>query len=261
MPMFNKVIYLLALTIYTALTGILLAYFEANVLFVVACLTLLPTLVFWFQEKLHSQLLPLLLALTLILTTVVEIFAYINGLWYEISPFNIRVFGLFPLEAYIAGFAHILYFIVMYEYFFDDRGNKVKTITHNTKWLSVTFGTALALALAYLYLFSGLFFSYAYALLIILGSILFLLLILFLHVSWRRIIKKALFFSIAIFPVSLIYELVALSNDLRFFANYNDYLMVFNFYNFTLPLEELLFISLIPFWLAVTYELYLDDGK
>lgn len=261
MRMFPKVIYLLALTIYTTLAGVLLVHFKANVLWVVAFLTLLPTLVFWYQEKLHSRLIPLLLGLTLVLTTVVEIFAYINGLWYELSPFSIRIFGLFPLEAYVAGFAHILYFIVMYEYFFDDRGNKVKEVTRNTTWISVAFGTSLALALGYLYLFSSLFFSYAYALFIILGSIAFLLLVLLLHVSWRKIGKKSLLFALSFLPVSLIYEWVALSNDLRFFANYNDYLMVLHIFNFSVPLEELVFIFLVPFWLAITYELYLDDGR
>ncbi len=261
MRMFPKVIYLLALTVYTALSGVLLIHFKANVLWVVTFITLLPTLVFWYQEKLHSRLIPLLLGLTLVLTTIVEIFAYINGLWYELSPFSIRIFGLFPLEAYIAGFAHILYFIVMYEYFFDDRGNKLKEVTRNTTWLSVAFGTALALALGYLYLFSGLFFSYAYALFIIIGSVSFLLLVLLLHVSWKKIGKKSLLFALSFLPVSLIYEWIALSNDLRFFANYNDYLMLINIFNFAIPLEELVFIFLVPFWLAITYELYLDDGR
>jgi len=261
MRMFPKVIYLLTLTIYTALAGVLLAYFKANVLWVVLILTILPTVVFWYQQKLHSRLIPLLLVFTFVVTTVVEIFAYINGLWYELSPFAIRVFGLFPLEAYVAGFAHILYFIVMYEYFFDDRESKVKDVTRNTAWLSVTFGTVLALSLAYLYLFSGLFFSYAYSLLIILGSVVFLLLVLLLHVSWRKIGKKSFLFALSIFPVSIIYEFVALNNDLRFFANFNDYLYILEIGTLAVPIEELLFIFLIPFWLAITYELYLDDGR
>lgn len=264
MRMFSKIIYLITLTIYTALAGVLLVYFKANVIFVVATLTLFPTLVFWYQEKLQSRMLPLLVGFTLLLTTVIEIFAYINGLWYEISPFSIRLFGLFPMEAYIASFAHILYFIVMYEYFFDDRRNlisKTNEINKHKAWLSLAFGTVLALALSYLYLFSGLFFSYAYALLIVGGSIIFLLLVLLLHVSWRKIGRKSFLFALTFLPVALIYEFVALNNDLRFFANYNDYLHVFNLFGFSLPLEELCFIFLVPFWIAVTYELYLDDGR
>lgn len=261
--MFSKIIYLLTLTIYTALAGILLVYFKANVIFVVATLTLFPTLVFWYQEKLQSRLIPLLVGFTLVFTTVIEIFAYINGLWYEISPFSIRIFGLFPLEAYIASFAHILYFIVMYEYFFDDKRNllnKKNELSQHKAWLSLIFGTVLALALSYLYLFSGLFFSYAYSLLIVGGSVMFLLLVLLLHVSWRKIGKKSLMFALSFLPVVLIYELVALNNDLRFFANFNEYIYVFNIFGFNLPLEELCFIFLVPFWIAVTYELFLDDG-
>ena len=224
-------------------------------------LSMVPVSILWYQEKLASRLVPIIIAAAIVLTTFLEVVAYINGLWYELSPFSLRVFGLFPLESFVAAFVHILFFIVVYEYFFDDRKTTGRVHPDHAPFLLAGAGGLLSVALAYVYVFSGVFFSYPFALLILLLFVLFVVAIAMTRTDWRQLCLKTLMFAVSILPFSLVYEYIALANDLRFFANTQEYLYTLNFFGQMVPLEEIVFILIVPFWLATTYELYLDDGK
>lgn len=258
---FSKLMQLAALTLYTVFMAVLLVFFEANILVVVALLSVLPTVVLWRLERLNSRLLPIMLLLTIALTVVYESTAYINGIWYETSPSEWRVFGLFPVEAFVAAFSHLLYFVVLYEYFFDDRASSGTKTDRYTKYVVAAAGLILATGLAYVYLFSHLIITNAFA------AILFDLVALVVIVSaiarkyvWPVLGKTALF-ALAIYPSALAYEYVALANNLRFFANPSEYVYSFTVLNQVVPIEELVFLFLVPFVTALVYELYLDDGK
>ena len=115
--------YLATLTVYAALTGVLLVYLETNVFWTIIFLSVAPTCLFWYLEKLNSRIIPVVLLVSVGVTTLFEVIAYSNGLWYELAPTGIRLFGLVPLASFVAAFAHLLFYIVIYEYFFDDGKN------------------------------------------------------------------------------------------------------------------------------------------
>ena len=249
------------MTVYAALMGVLLIAIDAHVWWVMFFLSVLPIGLFWYLEKLHTRILPIILLISVSITLFLEVIAYTNGLWYELSPSQLRLFGIIPVEALVAAFAHLLFFVVVYEYFFDDQKTSRRKPTTHLPYLLAGAGCLLALSLGYLYLFSGLLLPYPYVAFLAIGVVVFLAAVAVFHRAWLQVTKKAAIFAVAVYPLSVVYELVALKNDLRFFANTNEYLYTFTVLGEPLPLEELIFILVIPLWLAVIYELYLDDGK
>lgn len=259
--MFDRATYLATLTVYTALAALLLVHFEASILWAMLFLSLLPVVLFWYLEKLHTQYIVWLLLITLSVTTFFEVFAYINNLWSELSPFAVRVFGLFPLEVFLISFIHTLYLIVVYEYFFDDKKSSLQKVLPHTNYLLAGILSLLALAVSYIYLFPGLVFDQPFLALLVLGAFIFTVAIAIFRNTWIQVWRKVLFFSLAIFPTSLIYEYVALNNGFRLFNDSNEFIYQLHFFGQLLPLEELVFIFIVPFWVAMVYELYFDDGK
>jgi hypothetical protein len=251
----------LVLFFYTVFTGMVLVSLDTNVVVVMLLLSVAPLLVLWYQSELNTRLIPIIVLLSVALTAFIQVFAYLNGLWYEIGPTHLRVFSLVPVEAFAASFVQILYFVVIYEYFFDDRASSQSV--GKRKWHPVLIGTLTltSLAFAYLSLFSGIFFSYPYAILLVLLGLLAISALAFAHRSWQRVLRKTALFALAALPLSLVYQFVLLENELRFFANLNEYLAVFSIFGHSIPLEELLLSLLIPYWVAMLYELYIDDGK
>ena len=248
-------------TLYSALVAVLLVYFEANVLLSVVFLSVLPAALMWWYEKLHTRVVAIALVVSAGLTFIYESTAYINGIWYATSPSEWRVFDLFPVEAFVAAFAHFLFFIVAYEYFFDDRQSSKKKLQRGTAYALGLAGFLFTLALAYVYLFSNLILTNAFAW-IILDLIALIVIVCALARRYvGRVLGKVSLFALSMVPLSLTYEYVALSNNLRFFANPNEYVYSFTVLNQIVPLEELLFLLLLPFVIALVYELYLDDGR
>lgn len=261
--MFIKSVYLTALILYASMVGVVLVHLSANVLWVMFFLTLLPVCVFWYLEKLNTRIIPPILLGAFVVTLLFETYAYLNGVWYELTDLPVRLFGLIPIEAFIAGFVHWLFFIVVYEYFFDDKKTSSKkkiTLPFLHYFLSGTL-SLVAFALSYVYLFSGMLFTFPFAFLIVIGFLIFMVAVVVFQTKWLRVLPKISLFALCIFPYSLVYEYVSLQNDLRFFANANEYVYSFILWGQLLPLEELVFVFVVPFWMAAVYELYLDDGQ
>ena len=72
---------------------------------------------------------------------------------------------------------------------------------------------------------------------------------------------RALRFALLLLPISLVYECVMIVNGIRFFANDHSYMYVFHLPGLSVPVEEIFLIILIPFGVAMLYELYFDDSK
>ncbi|MEL6804780.1 MAG: hypothetical protein AAFO91_13470, partial [Bacteroidota bacterium] len=155
---------------------------------------------------------------------------------------------------------HVLFFILAYEFWFDDGKTSTRHPMHTFYALALA-GVAVALAYAYVYVFSGIFFSYPYALLILVGSVLFFAVVILTHKARLGVLLRTLGFALAMLPVSLVYEYVIIKNELRFLANSNEYIAVVPVMDIVVPLEELVLILVLPFCIAVLYELYLDNAK
>lgn len=250
----------LALMSYVMMSSVILVLATAPMLAVATVLFLAPAILVWQQIDLKTRLIPLVALMTVAVTAVVQIYAYIHGLWYELAPSNTMVFGSGPIESYAFSVTFILYMIVMYEYFFDDKHSRVKT-TYVARILALL-GIILALSLGYVYFFAATVATSAYAVLV--GAV---MLSLVLMVGWRqsavriRILARAAVFSLTMLPVALVAELILLANNIRFFANPQDYVYSVPFFGYLVPIEEIALLFLLPIWVVVVYELLFDDGK
>jgi hypothetical protein len=233
---------------------------DASFLLVTALLFGAPIFVLWNRLYLKSHLIPLLATFTLLGTALVQLYAYKSGLWYELSPLALPVFGGAPLETYLFSVVHILYLVLLYEYFFDD-GQSVKQTKVSARSLA-GLGVVYAVVLGALYLDPVLFVTYPFAFLLAFMSSLFALTILVRKtIPDLALFKKAGLFSLATFPLSIVNEWILIENDIRLFANTNEYLGYIEWNRNIIPYEELLLLLLIPFGLVVLYEMFIDDGK
>ena len=246
-----------SLVLYSLLATIAVLMLALPMYVALSLLVLFPLGFFLYRERLKSGVVVWLALGSFVLALALGAFAYLNGVWFETSVTEIRLFGLVPIEALLAAFMHIFYFIVLYEYFFDDRETE-SVVKHRSAFL-VTLLCIFAATLAYVYLFSNLLLTNAFAWLV--AGLLVLIgfgTILVYQDRWS-LLRRLSLFALSMLPLSWLYEYVALANNYRFFANTNEYLYSFTVLGQVVPLEELLFIALLPVAVALFYELFFDD--
>lgn len=251
-------ILLFLLIVYSCAMATALVMFGASTWLTLFVLVLSPTLLMWYHERLHVATVPLLAIGAFSFSLLVGSVVYLNGVWYETSSTELRLLGLLPLEAFIAAFLHILFYVTAYEYFFDNKSNS-ESIRHQRAYIIGVLGV-FAFSLAYLYLFSHILVSFAFAWIILGLLVLIGYGMMLLYTQRSTLLTRAMLFSAAMLPVSLAYEWVSLANNLRFFANTNEYVYVFTVFGQIVPLEELLFVLLVPVVVALFYELFFDDA-
>lgn len=256
----NKWFFLLFLSLYTLCTALILVWADASFLVITALLFGAPIFVLWNRLQLESHLVPLISVFTLLGTALVQLYAYKSGLWYELSPLALPVFGGAPLETYVFSVLHILYLILLYEYFCDD-GSSAPKAKISRRGLGAV-GILYAVIVGIIYTNPVLLVNYPFAFLLAFMSSLFALLILVRQsMPDIRLFKKAGIFALVTLPLSLIYEWILIENGIRLFANVNEYLWYFEWSGHVVPIEELLLLLIIPFGLVMLYEMFLDDGR
>ena len=256
----NKWFFLLFLSLYTLCTALILVWADASFLVITAVLFGAPIFVLWNRLTLQSHLVPLLATFTLLATAIIQIYAYKSGLWYELSPLSLPVFGGAPLETYLFSVFHILYFILLYEYFFDD-GKSAKRTKISARGLGVV-GVGYALVLGLIYTDPTILVAYPFAFLLAFMSSLFAVIILVQKsIPQLSLFKKAVLFALATLPLSLIYEWILIENGIRLFANVNEYVAYIEWNRQVFPVEELLLLLIIPFGLVLLYEMFIDDSR
>jgi hypothetical protein len=255
-----RLMHFLALMLYTLLTAAILLITHASYTVTALVLIVAPMFILWQQIDLRTRLLPVISVIAIGITLTVQLYAYIHGLWYEMTVSDVWVLSLVPLESLLFGTLLILYYVVLYEYFFDDQKGRLRT-TYIARMLAVVMGVT-ALMVGYVFISPEPLFTkpYLYLVGILLGM---LVLIIGIRRSTVRvkIMLRGLYFSLAIFPLSFIGELVLIANDGRFFAHLTEYAYVFTVFGQAIPLEEFLNLLLFPWWIVVMYELLLDDGR
>jgi hypothetical protein len=240
--------------------GSILVATNASFVVTTALLSGGPLLVLWHRVQLRSQLIPLVALGTLFATALIELSAYAAGLWYEIDAATAFVWGGVPIASYLFSFTHVLYCIVVYEYFFDDKKTSLTKSYQRSGLALVVLGYTLLAG--YLYIKPTIFFDYPFAVLLAaLSSALAVMIAIKRHVPHSLLMWRALRFSLLLFPISLVYECVMIMNGIRFFANEHAYMFLFQLPGLVVPIEELFLIILIPFGVAMLYELYFDDSK
>jgi hypothetical protein len=152
------------LTLYTVCVGSILLATQASFIVMTALLSGAPLFILWHRVTLRSQLIPLVALGTLFVTALLELAAYTAGLWYEIDAATAFVWGGVPIASYFFSFVHVLYCIVVYEYFFDDKKTSVKG-GYEQQGLALV-GIGYTVLAGYLYIQPTIFFRYPFVVLL-----------------------------------------------------------------------------------------------
>lgn len=260
MVVMHRVIVLSLLSVvYYTITVYGLVTFEAGILMSTVLLFGIPAYVL---ARFSLAPAPVLLAVTLFgaaLAILLESVAHIYGLWLTVGVNETRLFSLVPVETIIALAMQAVFLVLLYETLFDD--GRYGSIRPHQRWgLFGLFTIAVAgLVAMHVYIFDGWLFTHSYLWLlgILVASGLSILI-----AHRRRIIlfldRFVFFASVAALPL-LASLFVSVTNVHKVFALESAYVHMVSIGNVAVPLEELLLAFVIPFLIAVVYEVYLDD--
>lgn len=214
----------------------------------------------WRVRPPLSLFLPVFIS-ALATTLLFESIAYSSGLWYELSAFETRVFGIFPLEIIFWNMALQFLVVGVHEYFIDDRNINAIKINWKNLWLLgflillATVGVIFATVLSKTVIPFATWWALGGAVLSLGGAMILS------HSASRKVLKKAFLTTLLIIPIILIHEAVSLLSFHWVFANTAQYLSSVTVSGELFPLERLLFLIIIPIWLVIIYECYLDDSE
>jgi len=258
--MYHRNIVILALVItYYAIATYALASFDAGLMVTALTLFGLPAVVLAHFTLAPAAVIMSVTFLGLGVATIFEGVAHIYGLWYSLGITELRLFGIMPLEMMVALTLQILFMALLYEVLFDD-GSYTSRSAHERSVFFVAFGLAAwGLIVLHQFLRGGVFVDHSYLWLV--GSLLgaaMVMLVLNRHMSVVFLDRLVDFSLIAAVPSALALWLAS-ANVHKVFAFDVAYVGTVTLFGQTLPLEELILLFVLPFFIAVTYEIYLDD--
>jgi hypothetical protein len=243
---------------YTAVVAVLLLVVVPQTMVAVTLLTLLPMIYFWRRLHLHTRVVFYLALWTVAATAWYEVFADTYGVWYSMGIVPI-ISTYVAIEPFIVGFLQVLYMVILYEFFCDDRKSAGREPRRGV-WL---FWSVLmvALVVAFLYVFPIVFVSYAFLTLVLTVTAVIAITI---GYSGKRAAIARIATRIGVFlclwlPLAAVYEIVAVTNGARIYANMTEYVYTFSVLGNFIPIEALLFAVLSPVWVISLYELHVDD--
>jgi hypothetical protein len=155
-------------------------------------------------------------------------------------------------------FVHTLYFLVLYEYLFDD----AQVPSLRVKRLRAFVAFFVTAVVATFYLFSVWVVSFAFLWVLLLLGVAILGLMWLAHPGNSvALLHKASLFGLLVFPLSLLFELVAMAHGVRIFAFTSEYVGLVSLFGQTVPLEELILLLVWPTLLVFLYECFIDNGR
>lgn len=246
--------------VYYALSTYALYTFESGILLTSLVLFGLPAYILARYSAAPSAVLISVAVFGTGVAVMLEGIAHIYGIWYSLGVDELRLFGLVPVEVIFSSIIQTLFLVLLYELIFDDG----EYTTSKTSVRFISFGvfclSVLALLGIHEYLLKGIFFTHSYIWILgILVSSTIATLAVTRSLSLRFFDRLALFVVVVFVPLCASLFL-AIANTHKVFAYANDYVYSFIFLGNLVPLEEILLMLAIPFFIAVFYEIYLDDG-
>ena len=252
--------YLGLVSLFVALAA-LAVLFDTGVFATSILLSIIPVAYLWLQLRPPTSLLSVIAVFAVGTTLLFEAIAASNGLWYSVPGNSWQLFGSVPAALFFSNFVFNVFVVVLYEYFVDDRSLHEPRANKHFRWLVFFAGATTLIGLVASVSLSGTVSSYAFATLLMLvvgtlGAVLWLS-----HSASRQLLLKAAKAAGLIFPFFVIHEIVALFNVHIVYANPTQYLYSITLLGNDWPLEKLFFFIIIPIWLVVVYEVYLDDAQ
>ncbi len=249
------------LALYYGLSTVGLSMFDAGMLASTLVLFGVPALAFARFSMAPPLVLVSITMLGAGVAFLLEGIAHMYGLWYSMGILESRLFGIMPLEMLLAIVMQVLFLGLLYEVLFDDG-----VYTPRSAWQRIGFFAVFAVAVVMLigihrYIANDFFLSYSYMWIIgILVSSALTALVLHKDLSIQFFDRAIDFSLIAAIPLA-IYLWLSVANVHKVFAHTTEYVAVVSFYGQKIPLEEIVLLFALPFFVATIYEMYLDDGQ
>ncbi len=248
--------HIVTLTVYSAVVAFVALLFSWPVPFSLFLLCGVPLLLLVFEFELPLARLLAAVGILSVVALILDAVAHTTGSWYTVVGSPWRFFGV-TFESALFAFVHTLYFLVLYEFMFDD--TKVRALARRRTVPVVAL--LVTMLVSSFYLFSVWTVSFAFT------WILVLLFVALLGLMWlahpgdsTTLLQKSALFGLLMLPLSLTFELVALDGGVRVFAFTSEYLATISLVGQTVPVEELVLLVVWPALLAFMYECFIDDG-
>ncbi len=163
---------------------------------------------------------------------------------------GINIFGI-PLESFVWGSLFWIFYVVIYEYFFDK--DRSSNFGKKEKFLALNF-TIISLIIVFFINSHKPAIPFFYAIVLVL-----LLLITILFLLYKKALtKRIIYFGIVVFVLGLQIEYFSLKLNLWLFPE-GDFIKIVNFFQHLIPIEEILWWLIVPMCLAVTHEIFADN--
>ncbi len=258
--MHRKLIITAVASVYYVLSSYALYLFGAEILLTSLVLFGIPA---YALAKFSLAPTPVLVSIILLgtgLSLLLEATAHVYGLWYTVGVDELRIFSIVPIEALGAMVLQVLFLSLVYEALFDDG-------VYTTQSARKRYGVFSLLAIGVFFfifihsLINDRIFgsaSYIWLNLSLLGAC-FISLAVYRVFTIQFLDRLVYFVGVAMIP--LVINLgISVANVHKVFANYNEYAYTFSFMGEMVPLEEVILVMTIPFFVATMYEIYLDNN-
>ena len=248
---------LLSLTLYSVVVAGVGMYASWPVPLVMGLLCGVPLILLWYESRLPLARLSLGILVGGLIILLLEAVAHESGAWYTVTGSAWRLGGV-SVEVALFAFVHVFFYLVLYEYIFDD--NTVAARSWRQYQSIMALLAALVITTFYLYVVWVVSFAFI-SVITLLFVVILALLILSHRGNTRSLFEKAFFFGLVTFPISLTHELVLVESGVRVFAFMSEYVGTVTLFEQSVPVEEMLLLLVWPILLIILYECLLDDAK
>ena len=254
----KKRVQFIVLVIYEFFIGYLALSFDFNALWYLGMSWVIPTLFFLYKLHINRyQYILEALMWSIPGSLLIDWVGHYSKAWsYWGNPLfastGINILGI-PLESFVWGSVFWIFYVVIYEYFFDE--NRASNFNNKEKF--VAFGLViLSLVMVLLINLYQPTIPFFYSLILL--SIIFIIVISL--IPYRQLIPRVLKFGLIVFILGLQIEFFALKLNLWFFSG-GDYLKEIQFFGNFIPIEELLWWVMVPMAIAAIHEIFADNHR
>ncbi len=248
----------LILVIYEFVVGYLAISLNFNALWYLGVSWVLPTL--FFLYKLHLNRYRYILEALLWSipgSLLIDWVGHYTRAWsYWDNPLfastGIGIFGI-PLESFVWGSTFYIFYVVVYEYFFDE--NRASNFSSKEKFIALGFAV---ISLIGVLLINSNQPTIPFFYLLILLLIIFMTAISL--APYRKLIPRVLKFGAIVFVLGLQIEYFSLKLGLWLFPD-GDFLREVMFFSYSIPVEEVAWWIIVPMAVVAVHEVFADNHR
>lgn len=254
----RKLIIFIFLVAYEIIVGIISLYLGLNALLYILLSWILPTFFFLYKLRLkRSGYIFEALMWSIPSSILIDWIGHYSKAWNYwdnqlFASTGIDIFGI-PLESFVWGSAFWIFFVMVYEYFFDE--NRFPTFKNKEKLMALSI-TAFSLFVVFLINFYKPAIPYFYSIIL---CFLTLIIIFFLK-PYKHLIVRMIKFGFVSFTLGILVEFFSLKLNLWSFSVEWSIKEIL-FFGHLIPLEEIIWWFIVPMAIATVHEIFADNQK